>query len=431
VPPAEVEVQDHPGNDPAAEAVQNAPDQALEELEALRIPAEAIGDLPQEIEDQAGEGMSFFHRRLLAVARREPAALARVLIYSDSLNGTDWVGSSLRRSLAERFGDGGKGFLPITPGWDSQDHLDLSWTHRMWRTAVVNRGLAPLGRYGLGGVLASNGGRLSRAVFATREQGPVNSEVSLLALLYQAWPEGGEVLFQVDDEPPEGIDTASTEVEDRVFRRRVTEGPHRLTVSVGRGDLRLYGAVMERDGPGVVVDSVMWIGATVAAPRNFDSDHLEGQVRARSPDLVIFWIGANDVRSRNFSHDEFVASYGQFISTVRAGRPEASCLVMFEPDQGKEQDGRILSRHFAAAMVEAQRATARAQGCATFDLYELAGGQGSVERWARAHPRLLAGDLLHLTYAGATHVADLLHRALLEDYDDSLEELIRGSETDD
>ncbi len=387
------------------------------DLGRYRIPPEAIGTLPREIEDEAGEAMRHFCERLLAAARGEPETVVRVLLFSDSLNGTDRVGSALRHALAERFGDGGKGFVPIATGWGSQDHRDVEWTHRTWRTLIVNRGRDPLDRYGLGGVIARNGGARSLATFATVDEGPSNRAVSRFRLYYQAWPEGGEVSLRVDRDPPVVVDTAAPEPEDRFHDLRVPEGPHRLAVGVEDGDLRLYGVVLERDGPGVTVDSLMYIGATVSTPAQFDREHFEGQIRARRPDLLVFWLGANDVRSRAFDQEEFTEDFSAFIERARAARPEASCLVMSEPDQGILRRGRLRSRHNVPGVIAGQEAAARRQGCAFLNLYEAAGGEGSVVRWFRGRRRLISGDYLHLTVAGANHVADLLHRALLQGYD--------------
>lgn len=122
----------------------------------IEIPAEAFAAATLPIVDPSG-AMDHFHQRLEAVARGRPGALARIAVYSDSFNGVDLVTSALRQALQARFGDGGKGFVPIAPGWPSQRHQDVDWNHhRDWLTYVVNRGRGPGDRYGLGGVMAYN-----------------------------------------------------------------------------------------------------------------------------------------------------------------------------------------------------------------------------------------------------------------------------------
>lgn len=394
----------------------------IDDLSSFRIPLEELEVQPAAIDDPTGAAMEHFHREMLDVARSRPGSVVRILLFSVSLNGSDRVTSVLRHALQERFGDAGKGFVPIAPGWGAQEHQDVTWSYRLWRTARINTGLAPDGRYGLGGVLATGSGIRTESIFGTVDEGPSNRAVSLFRLFYQAWPDGGAVLLQVDDEEPARVLTASSEIEDRVHEVRAPRGPHRLTVRVGDGEgsLRLYGVVMENEGPGVVVDAYMYLGANVGMMPNFDASHLETQARLRRPDLLVFWMGANDVYARAFTREWLVENYGGFIANVRAGRPEASCLVMSVLDKGEDRNGRVVSRSRVPQVVDAQEAAAFAQGCAFLNLYEATGGEGSVARWHHSNPCLVGSDLLHLTAAGAERVGNILHGSLLRSYDDFL-----------
>ncbi len=388
------------------------------ELSALRIPAAELEGLPRQIDDPTGEAMTHVYGRLLAAARREPGALVRIAVYTVSTNGSDRVTGTLRRELQARFGDGGKGWVPIAPGWGAQQHRDVEWTHRGWRTFIVNWGEAPLGRYGLGGVLVTGAGRSSRATFGTVDEGPCGRSVSRFRLFYQGWPQGGEVWLSVDEGEPQRLGTRSAEVEDRVHEVRVPAGAHRLALRGGEGELRLYGVVMETEGPGVVMDALMMLGVSAGQLESFDAEHLATQVRLRRTDLLVFWLGGNDVMHRDFSRQWLLEHYGGAIGHARRGRPEASCLVISTLDKAYEDDrGRTRSRRRVPAVVAAQEEVARAQGCAFFNLYEATGGEGTMERWARSAPRMAAPDLLHLTEAGAEHVGGLMTQALLAGYD--------------
>jgi lysophospholipase L1-like esterase len=285
-----------------------------------------------------------------------------------------------------------------------------------------------VGRYGLGGVLAENRNPRARAVFGTTAQGSFGRNVSFFRVFFQAWPGGGDLELHVDDGPPLRVSTQSAVVQDRHWDITLSEGAHRLTVTVAEGDLRLYGVALETDGPGVVVDALMYLGVSVGMLRHWNVNHLEEQIRQRQPDLLVFWIGANDVRAAEFAHDEFVEQYGNFIAHARAGRPEASCLVMSEPDQAIDRDGRLRSRRRVPRIVAAQEATAVEQGCGFLNLYAAFGGRGAARRWYRGSPRLIVGDYLHLTAAGAQVVGERFELALLRGYDGYLEELaeVRG-----
>ncbi len=383
-----------------------------------RIPAEEYDRATQPIVDPAGS-MTFFHKRLSAVARQEPGVLARISVYSDSINGADAITSSIRRAMQKRFGDGGKGWITVGAGWPTQHHRDVRWRHqRAWLAHVVNRGQGPGHRYGLGGVMSYNRTRHSKAFFGTVVEGPVGTAVSRYRVFYQAWPRGGDLSLSVDEGNPVVVETYSGSLDDRVYDLEVADGPHTLEVGVVDGRLRLYGVVMEREGPGVVVDGLMLIGARGRRLALFDAEHLGRQVDQRGTDLLVFWMGGNDAESSYFDRDGFIADYGVGIAAARAGRPEASCLVVSILDIGESPGGR--TRRRVPTLVAAQREMAEAQACAFLDFYQLMGGAGSMRRWYRSRPRLVSGDYIHPTLQGAHEVGQLFYQAILRDYDEHL-----------
>lgn len=390
-------------------------------------PAEYAG-LTREIEDP-NHSMRHFYQRLARVERDEPL-LARMGVYGTSTNGADRMTSQLRRLLQRRFGDGGKGWVPMAAGWRYQRHQDVEWEFDRWRTYVVNRSDGPLDRYGYGGVLSVDRNRGAQSTFATAEEAP-GSSVSTYRIFHQAYPEGGTFLAQVDDGPVERIDTRSASVEDRVHEIQVPSGAHRLQISAtapegdeGGETLRMYGVTMEEDGPGVVVDGLALIGAFTRVLRLFDEAHLAEQVRLRDPDLLVFWMGANDAVSESvaFVPDQYIAHYRGILRRYQDANPEMACMVMSILDKGERVEGRITTRPRVERMVEAQRQAATAEGCAFFDTYQAMGGDGTMRRWYSARPRLVTADLGHLTAAGSRVMGTLLYRALLKGFDDWIAE---------
>lgn len=391
------------------------PAQALD-----RVDAEAIAGLTRTIEDPHGT-MRRFYARLARVARGEPV-LARVSVYGTSINGADRVTSQMRREMQARFGDGGKGWVPIAPGWRYQRHQDVAWESAHWRTYVVNRSDGPLDRYGFGGVVAINRSRNASARFGTSSDG-AGSRVATYRVFHQAWPEGGAFEVAVDDGPARRVDTRSDVVEDRVETVEVPDGAHTLRLrpagDEGSEDLRLYGVTMERAGPGVVVDGLALIGAFTRVLRLFDEEHLETQVQQREPDLLVFWMGANDAVSESvpFVRETYAAHYRGILRRFSSARPEASCLVISVLDAGERVNGQIRTRPRVPVLVETQREVALAERCAFFDAYQATGGEGTMRRWYQSSPRLVTADLGHLTDAGARVTGMLFHRALLQGYD--------------
>src|SRR5690606_31534348 len=103
----------------------------------------------------------------------------------------------------------------------------------------------------------------------------------------------------------------------------VADGAHELELRVD-GEARLYGVVMERTTPGVVVDALMLVGAFTRVLGQFDADHWSKQIALREPDLMVFWLGGNDAASHTtlLDPERYVDVYTRAIGTARRGRPD-------------------------------------------------------------------------------------------------------------
>lgn len=395
----------------------------LSELNAeFRIAPEDFEGLTQTIEDP-NDAMRPFYERLLRVQKDEPELLARIALYSDSINGSDRISSFLRYALQDRFGDGGKGWVPIASGWQSQRHQDVAWEPEGgWRLWVVNRGEVDDGHYGLGGVLAENRSQQSRVTFGTVEDGSAGTRASQFRLYFQRSPGAGSVSVAVDEGEAEDLSLDSDALEDGVFEVSAPDGPHEFTVRTTSGRTRLYGAALERAGPGVVVDGLMLVGAFTRVLLNYDAEHWAQQLDLRESDLVIVWLGGNDSVSESvpFRRSRFDPAFRQVLARAQAGSRPRACLVVSVLDSAERINGVIRSRPRVPRVVEAQREAALEAGCAFFNGFEAIGGAGTMARWSRSRPRLVSVDYRHLTIEGARVFSALLNKAILQDYDSFL-----------
>ena len=102
---------------------------------------------------------------------------------------------------------------------------------------------------------------------------------------------------------------------------------------------------------------------------------------------------------------------------MRAGAPDADCLVIPPVDQATRERGRVVSKPQLSKMVRVQRRAAESAGCAFWDARHAMGGDGSFARWLHHEPRYAWTDLMHLTTEGADILGDSLADALLAAYD--------------
>lgn len=373
----------------------------------------------QPIEDPSGEALAGFYDALARTHAGEPGALTRVLHLGDSSIGLDGVPHAIRRRMQTTFGDGGAGFVLV-------DRYSVNYVNRAaridskggWDICYIAYLCKKDGHYGLGGH-TFRGFRSGRSILSTLSEGPLGRTVSRFELWYAGRPKGGRIELQVDDGEPEVIETAAPQLEDRWHAIDVEPGPHRLQIrSKGGGYVRLYGVVMENDGPGVVWDSVSMIGAFTKRLTAFDDEHVASQVRHRDPDLLVLNYGGNDLRrlvSRSLDPEEYRREYAAVLEKLAAGKPDMACLVVSVIDHGRSGSRDVEPRH-VKTMVETQRSIAFEHGCAFFDSVGAMGGPGAIRDWLKRSPSLASPDLKHLNHRGRDVMGEMIYEALLAGY---------------
>jgi lysophospholipase L1-like esterase len=331
----------------------------------------------------------------------------------------DQLPHMLRRRMQERFGDGGPGFVLLQAhSADYRHSLSGPMVGREWDFCFVIFRCRPDGHYGLGGVsFHSAGGSVTR--YRTPRRGTLGRNVSRFELWYAAQPRGGRVAVQVDGDAPVIVSTDAAALEDRVHVVEVPAGEHTFVVRAdGGGPLRAYGVVMESPGPGVVWDTLNMIGAFTSRLQAFDAEHIGAQVARRNAQLLVYSFGGNDLRrlaGRAITAEGVVEETRAALRRFR-GSGSIDCLVMGINDHEMSGFYRLFPRQ-VETVVEAQRAAARAEGCAFFDTYRAMGGPGSHRRWRARQPALAAGDMKHLTRHGRDVIAGMLYDELIARYE--------------
>lgn len=399
-------------------ATPNAPPASA----TLRIDPSEYEGIEVTLVDHEHRGMAPFYEALIRTMDPEARAVTRVGHWGDSSIATDLITHTIRRNLQARFGDAGHGFILVAKGYMPYRHRDV--VHRAsdtWMLKEITRNVDSSGYYGYGGI-QYRGRPGSWARFATDDRGPVGGAVSRYDIFYQRHRRGGDIRVRIDDEDPRLFSTRQPETEDAVERIEVPDGAHRLEVRFGgRGQPRIYGVAMEREGPGVVYDSLGIVGARANRLLNYDAGHIAGQIRLRGLDLVVLGFGGNEA-SDHIQRERYAQDYRRVIRRMRAGREELGCLVFAPLDQGERSErGRIVTMESIPDIVAGQRAAAAAEGCAFFDTWAAMGGEGAMRAWYRHRPRLAMGDFRHATPAGYEVIGNLFYKALLEGLADYLE----------
>jgi hypothetical protein len=376
-------------------------------------PAEYAG-IAVYIEDPTRRGMRAFYESLERTARAEKGAITRVGHYGDSSIATDLITSTVRQNLQARFGDAGHGFVLAAKGYIPYKHRGVrqSSNPETWEVREVVRRQDRNGRYGYGGV-QSRARRGSWARVGTAKRGDIGRNASRFDIYYETQPRGGKFSVRLDRGERQIVSTKADALGDDVYSIEAPDGPHVIEFRYARGGpVHFYGVVVEREGPGVVYDSLGLIGARANRLLNYDKSHIKAQLERRGVNLLVLGFGGNEA-SDNRTEQEFYEDYLRVLSRMRQGREDLSCLVFAPLDQARRHRGRIRTLPTIPRIVTAQRRAAFDSGCAFYDTWQAMGGEDAMRRWYKARPRLAMGDFRHATPAGYEIIGNMFYKAIL------------------
>ncbi len=396
-----------------------------------RQPADGAPAVAQPIEDFSGESLDGFYRALLRTEGGGGGALTRVVHYGDSMLTGDAISGAVRRRLQERFGDGGHGFILAGRPWPWYSHQGVRlWSSPGFRVNRVTSNPLPDGRLGLGGVAFRSVAPGSRLVIEPKGGG----RASRYEVFYLKRPGGGSLTLGLEGLPDrtETVSTAAERLASGFHGLEAPDGSRRLTLSVaGGGEVRLFGVVLERDGPGVVYDSLGINGLHASNFARFDRHHLVEQIGRRAPALIVVMLGTNESQNPELDLEGHGRDMAAMLEVLRAGAPGASCLVVSPPDRARRTGaGRLISRPIIAEIVRRQREVAREAGCGFWSTYGAMGGPGAAVVWRSHRPPWIGGDLTHPTPEGAEVIGRRLTEALMAGYERYRREHGGGSRLD-
>jgi lysophospholipase L1-like esterase len=390
--------------------------------EEVRVPldaeelAKAAGSVA--IEDETNEMAAFYGqlaRTMRAAQSHEAGPVTRILHYGDSVIASDYVSGTMRRKMQDRFGDAGHGFILTANPWEWYFHNDV--THRAsdgWSMSRITGPLVPDGLYGLGGV-SFHTATSATATFGT-VTGDHGASVSRFDVYYLEQPGGGDFVMEVKNQEPVRISTRGDAKISRKTSIDVPDGAASMTIrTLGGGDVRMFGVVMERPGPGVTYDALGALGGRASLWHVMDADHWKEQMTLREPSLVIVQYGTNESEDGGVNEPQYRKFLGDLIDTLKAAAPNASILVASPLDRAEKDDsGNYRSVRVIVRLVDLQREIARDHGVAFFCTWCAMGGKGSMGKWVEKG--LGGSDLTHPTPAGASVIGDLFFKSLVTGY---------------
>jgi lysophospholipase L1-like esterase len=377
---------------------------------------------------------------LAAAERSEPNGRVLMLFFGDSHTAGDSMTSRLRVSWQTRFGDAGRGLVAAgRPPTRHYYQRDVRYGRSGDWTAAVGGHRGDSEPFGIAGLRVSGRGKGAQLWIETCPDCQAGRAAAQFELLYYAAPDHGVVRYKVDDLPWVDVPTKTGAIEPPHPGRMVipvADGPHRLMLEHGGGgQVDLFGVVMERLRPGVVVDSLGVVGRRLGSLRSWDWSIIGEQLSTRDPRLVVLQYGTNESDDPDLNLDDLARYYDETILRIRAAAPTASILILGPPDTGvreasKSQCEKLLAKPDAGIIAECEyrtpavlteiiaveHAAAVRNHVAFFDTFAAMGGADQMDAWFNAEPKVAYKDRVHFTDIGYQRWADALTGALLDDY---------------
>ncbi|MCX4247689.1 GDSL-type esterase/lipase family protein [Paraliomyxa miuraensis] len=348
---------------------------------------------------------------------RDTDGKVRVLIYGGSHTDADIYPQYIRSYLQERFGDGGHGFVHVARPWRWYRHVDYRVEGaKYWITEHAQRRKGrDDGFYGLMGC--------SLAAKSKRAFGKVIPRGDAVGATYEIFflrqPKGGGFEVLADGKKLATVKTRADEVGAGYHRFTLPEGQHEIEVKLdGKGEVRLFGMTIEREQPGVVVDTLGIGGTRAANMLRWDQATWTDNVAHRDPDLVMMFYGTNEATDEDQPISAYESDLRSVLERIQVASPHASCLIMGPGDfPRRSEDGTWHNRPRIDDIITVQRRVASEMGCAFWDTKAFMGGELSMPLWAAAQPPMAKQDHIHFTKRGYVRIGMGVVDALMMGFD--------------
>ena len=285
------------------------------------------------IEDPSGTALESFHKSLHATSLSKKKT--RILHFGASHTAADMFTGQIRKILQKRFGDGGHGwFMPARPyryyrhqalvfEGPPDKKLRWHWDFARGRPKCHNDGL-----YGLAGMSIMANKPTQWARFRIARKGTTGTSAAKLELYYAKQWGGGDLSLTINSKRWRRIKTRGRP-KLGIFSLSLKPGHQSFYMKPrGNGWVRLYGAVLETNKPGVVVDTMGINGTRVRQMLRWNEEQWAALVRRRNPDLIALWYGTNESGDSHVPIAKYTNNLRTAVKRIKSAAPNASCMLI-------------------------------------------------------------------------------------------------------
>jgi len=328
----------------------------------------------------------------------------RIAYFGDSFIEGDYVTDELRKKFQTTYGGNGIGFMPMQSIVEGEYNY-INFKSNNWADKnFVNSPTHPL--LGLTGhVFYANG-------TASTNYAPKKGNSFNIVKLYTGKSTNTNPLVVVGKDNIS--ETASLGNNNVVNETVISSQPiHDLKITSSDSQLPVFGISVE-DASGIYLDNFGFRGNTGVLTNRISSDIMKQFNNYLNYDLIIVHYGLNAVAHGNQKFSWFENAQNKLIQKIKDAFPNTPILLVSTSDIGYNQDGTWITEPAVPYMVATQRAIAKNNKIAFWDLYSSMGGENTIVRWAQSDSKMAALDYMHLSAGGARKVANIFYDKLME-----------------
>ncbi|MBX7053052.1 MAG: hypothetical protein K1X54_13530 [Flavobacteriales bacterium] len=178
-------------------------------------------------------------------------------------------------------------------------------------------------------------------------------------------------------------------------------------------------AIELHGGPGINVSNIALRGNDGGAFRRVNNASMKPMIDALNAELIILQFGGNAVPflSSSTNAEAYGNSFRDHIRKFRQLAPGVPIVVIGPSDMSTTIDGVYQTWPYLENLRDGMKKAALEEGCAFWDMYEVMGGKNSMVSWVTNDPPYAGPDYTHFTPAGARKMAELLYKAIADEYD--------------
>lgn len=368
------------------------------------VAVEGLDPPVPDVLEPGGAVMGPFYEKLAKLLRGKATDHVRIGVLGDSNMTMDFITGRMRRELQSRYGDAGHGFVALAKPWSHYLHRDVFQDMQFGYTAyAISTKPTMDAYYGFSGIVAESSQQGAITSIGTASPPSiVGLSVGQFDVFYLKHPLYGTFTVRIDGKDVETITTTSPEIGVGHYRVKVEDGPHRADlVAASPRPVRFLGATLEREKPGIIVDS-LGVGAMNTRCMTRESPEFNQEMlRIRPYDLVVFMTGANDI----YQKPDVPGWLEKVIAPYRASNPAIPILLVTPPDRGETE-----SYAPTLEIIAQRRELAEKLQTGFWSMFEAMGGDASMSRFRRL--KLAYSDAVHFNEAGGAWIADRFTYAL-------------------